>query len=158
MCSDGKENVQKRGCTCKVVRNINHIIRFWRSRNRRRRRILNGFQYYSRKGKCVEAPWPQSGGLLWGNSAINSIDRKQQKKVAYSGRELDWQHQWYASVGWRGKGVFEPWHLIQGVSVKRGPDTCGWRMRMGKCGWKKMRITKKVRRKKREIRMAKKKN
>ena len=23
-----------------------------------------------------------------------------------------------------------------GVSVKRGPDTCGWRMRMGKCGWK----------------------
>ena len=29
------------------------------------------------------------------------------------------------------------------VSVKRGPDICGWRMRMGKCGWKKMRITKK---------------
>ena len=23
-----------------------------------------------------------------------------------------------------------------GVSVKRGPDTCGWWMRMGKCGWK----------------------
>ena len=22
----------------------------------------------------------------------------------------------------------------QGVSVKRGPDTCGWRMRMEKCG------------------------
>ena len=22
------------------------------------------------------------------------------------------------------------------VSVKRGPDTCGWRMRMGKRGWK----------------------
>ena len=53
-----------------------------------------------------------------------------------------------------------------GVSVKRGPDTCGWRMRMAdadgktrmeKCGWNKMRITKKVRRKKREMRMAKKK-
>ena len=51
------------------------------------------------------------------------------------------------------------------VSVKRGPDTCGWRMRMAdadgktrmeKCGWNKMRITKKVRRKKREMRMAKK--
>ena len=24
----------------------------------------------------------------------------------------------------------------RGVSVKRGPDTCGWRMRMGKCRWK----------------------
>ena len=24
----------------------------------------------------------------------------------------------------------------RGVSVKRGPDTCGWWMRMGKCGWK----------------------
>ena len=22
------------------------------------------------------------------------------------------------------------------MSVKRGPYTCGWRMRMGKCGWK----------------------
>ena len=22
------------------------------------------------------------------------------------------------------------------VFVKRGPDTCGWWMRMGKCGWK----------------------
>ena len=48
--------------------------------------------------------------------------------------------------------------LLKRVSVKRGPDTCGWRMRMGKCGWKKMRTTKKVRRKKREMRMAKKKN
>ena len=39
----------------------------------------------------MEAPWPLSGGLLWGNSAINSIDRKQEKKktVAYSVRELD---------------------------------------------------------------------
>ena len=39
-----------------------------------------------------------------------------------------------------------------GVSVKRGPDTCGWRMRVGKCGWKKklMRIAEKVRRKKKE--------
>ena len=55
--------------------------------------------------------------------------------------------------------------LNSGVSVKRGPDTCGWRMqmadadgkmRMEKCEWKKMRITKKVRRKKREMRMAKK--
>ena len=36
-----------------------------------------------------------------------------------------------------------------GVSVKRGPDTCGWRMRVGKCGWKKkMRIAEKVTRKK----------
>ena len=26
--------------------------------------------------------------------------------------------------------------LSHWVSVKRGPDTCGWRMRMGKCGWK----------------------
>ena len=43
------------------------------------------------------------------------------------------------------------------VSVKRGPDNRGWRMRMGKCGWKKkVRITKKVRGKKREMRMAKK--
>ena len=25
-----------------------------------------------------------------------------------------------------------------GMSVKRGPDTCGWWMRMGKCGWKNM--------------------
>ena len=101
-----KKMYKKREFTCKVVLNINPIIRFWRSRNRRRRRILNGFQYYSRKGKCVEAPWPQSGGLLWGNSAINSIDRKQEKKktVAYSVRELDWQHQWYASVGWGGGG------------------------------------------------------
>ena len=32
------------------------------------------------------------------------------------------------------------------------------KMRMEKCEWKKMRITKKVRRKKREMRMAKKKN
>ena len=24
----------------------------------------------------------------------------------------------------------------RGVSVKRGPDTCGWWMRMGKCRWK----------------------
>ena len=24
----------------------------------------------------------------------------------------------------------------RGVSVKRGPDTCGWWMRVGKCGWK----------------------
>ena len=24
----------------------------------------------------------------------------------------------------------------RGVSVKRGPDTCGWCMRKGKCGWK----------------------
>ena len=32
------------------------------------------------------------------------------------------------------------------------------KMRMEKCGWKKMRITKKVRRKKREMRMAKKIN
>ena len=48
-------------------------------------------------------------------------------------------------------------YTIMRVSVKRGPDTCGWRMRMGKCGWKKMRTTKKVRRKKREMRMAKKK-
>ena len=24
----------------------------------------------------------------------------------------------------------------RGVSVKRGPDTCGWYMRKGKCGWK----------------------
>ena len=24
----------------------------------------------------------------------------------------------------------------RGVSVKRGPDTCGWWMRMEKCGWK----------------------
>ena len=23
---------------------------------------------------------------------------------------------------------------VKWVSVKRGPDTCGWRMRMGKCG------------------------
>ena len=28
------------------------------------------------------------------------------------------------------------WFIRLGVSVKRGPDTCGWRMRMGKCGWK----------------------
>ena len=27
----------------------------------------------------------------------------------------------------------------KGVSVKRGPDTCGWRMRMGKCGKNKTR-------------------
>ena len=26
--------------------------------------------------------------------------------------------------------------LLKRVSVKRGPDTCGWRMRTGKCGWK----------------------
>ena len=26
-----------------------------------------------------------------------------------------------------------PWNSKR-VSVKRGPDTCGWRMRMGKCG------------------------
>ena len=26
----------------------------------------------------------------------------------------------------------------RGMSVKRGPDTCGWWMRMGKCGWKNM--------------------
>ena len=45
-----------------------------------------------------------------------------------------------------------------GVSVKCRPDTCGWRMRMGKCAWKKMWITKKLRRKKREMRMAKKIN
>ena len=46
-----------------------------------------------------------------------------------------------------------------GVSVKRGPDTCGWRMRVGKSGWKKkMRIAEKVRRKKREMRMVKKNN
>ena len=43
----------------------------------------------------------------------------------------------------------------RGVSVRCGPDTCGWRMRMGKCGWKnadnkKMRITKKVREQKNE--------
>ena len=51
-------------------------------------------------------------------------------------------------------------NLTWGVcTVKRGPDTCGWRMRMGKRGWKKIRITKKVRRKKkREMRMAKKIN
>ena len=24
-------------------------------------------------------------------------------------------------------------HCTEGVSVKRGPDTCEWRMRMGKC-------------------------
>ena len=49
------------------------------------------------------------------------------------------------------------------VSVNRGPDTCGWRMRMGKCGWKnadgkKMQITKKVRRKKTRNVGGKKKN
>ena len=102
---------KKRGCTCKVVRNINHIIRFWWSRNRRRRRILNSLQYYSNTAKCVEAPWPLSGGLLWGNSAINSIDRKQKrkrKKVAYSVREFDWQHQWYVSVGWGERGYSNP--------------------------------------------------
>ena len=127
-----KKMYKKREFTCKVVLNINPIIRFWRSRNRRRRRILNGFQYYSRKGKCVEAPWPQSGGLLWGNSAINSIDRKQEKKktVAYSVRELDWQHQWYASVGWGGKGLFEPWHLIQVFKLSEWLNiraSCQWR-------------------------------
>ena len=53
---------------------------------------------------------------------------------------------------------------LQRVSVKRGPDTrmrmwmadADGKMRMEKCGWKKMRITNKVRRKKREMRMAKK--
>ena len=46
----------------------------------------------------------------------------------------------------------EPW-----VSVKRGPDTCGWRMRMGKCGWKKKcGYQKKKKKKKREMWMAKK--
>ena len=34
---------------------------------------------------------------------MNSIDRKQKKKkVADSVRELDWQHQLYASAGWGG--------------------------------------------------------
>ena len=49
--------------------------------------------------------------------------------------------------------------LFNWVSVKRGPDTCGWRMRMGNADAKKkkMRITKKVGGKKREMRMAKKK-
>ena len=52
---------------------------------------------------------------------------------------------------------------LEGVSVKRGPDTCGWRMRMGKCGWKnadgKNSDNKKSKkRKKREMRMAKKIN
>ena len=47
----------------------------------------------------------------------------------------------------------------RGVSVKRGPDTCGWWMRMGKCGWKnvdgKMRKdAKKVKKRKRRKRMA----
>ena len=51
--------------------------------------------------------------------------------------------------------------LATGVCIERGPDTCGWRMRMGKCGQKnanekkKTRITKKGRGKKREMRMAK---
>ena len=54
-----------------------------------------------------------------------------------------------------------------GVSVKGGPDTCEWRMRMGKCGWenadrkmrmeKKARITKTLRKKKREMRITTKK-
>ena len=38
----------------------------------------------------------------------------------------------------------------RGVSVKRGPDTCGWWMRMGKCG----KTPKKVKRTKRRKRMA----
>ena len=42
--------------------------------------------------------------------------------------------------------------VILRASVKRGPDTCGWRMRS--CGWenadRKMRITKKVTEKKNE--------
>ena len=35
---------------------------------------------------------------------------------------------------WR--GIFSEFYGVFGkkrVSVKRGPDTCGWRMRMGKC-------------------------
>ena len=41
------------------------------------------------------------------------------------------------------------------MSVRCGPDTCGWRMRMGKCGWKNAeRSQKKVKRIKREKRTA----
>ena len=46
--------------------------------------------------------------------------------------------------------------VSRAVSVKRAPDTCGWRKRMGKCGWKNAeRRQKKVKRIRREIRMAK---
>ena len=37
----------------------------------------------------------------------------------------------------RSQGLSTEWHArnsVAGVSVKQGPDTCGWRMRMGKCG------------------------
>ena len=129
-----KKMYKKRGCTCKVVRNINHIIRFWWSRNRRRRRILNGLQYYSKTGKCVEAPWPLSGGLLWGNSAINSIDRKQKKKrkrklhirLENSIDSTSDMHRW----GGGGEGVFQPWHLIQVFKLSEWLNiraSCQWR-------------------------------